>query len=469
MTITPEQIDLWRSARSETQNLEFKEAKRQYDNKKLYKYCVAIANEGGGNLLLGIEDKPPRKVIGSAAFNDPVGMATKLFNAVGFRVDIEEVCHPDGRVVVFHIPSRPKGTAYHYEGAYLMRSGDALMPMSEDQLRKIFSEGLPDWLEEVALNGLSGQDVVQLLDTQAYFDLLELPYPTDQQGVLARLRSERLIQEERGVYSVLNIGAILLAKKMCDFPSVSRKAARVVVYSGESKMDTSSDITGEKGYAVGFQGLVKYVMSQLPQNEIIEDAIRKEVKLVPEVVVRELLANALIHQEFTSTGVSPMIEIYDNRIEISNPGEPVVPVDRFIDGYQSRNERLADLMRRFGICEEKSSGIDRVIEAAELLQLPAPAFLVSFKTTVAVIYGAKPFKDMNRDDRVRACYQHCVLQWVLRKQMTNQSLRNRFGLSERSGNTASQIINAAVEQGLIKSDPGAPDSRKYARYIPVWA
>jgi len=240
MTITPEQIDLWRSARSETQNLEFKEAKRQYDNKKLYKYCVAIANEGGGNLLLGIEDKPPRKVIGSAAFNDPVGMATKLFKAVGFRVDIEEVCHPDGRVVVFHIPPRPKGTAYHYEGAYLMRSGDALMPMSEDQLRKIFSEGLPDWLEEVALNGLSGQDVVRLLDTQAYFDLLELPYPTDQQGVLARLRSERLIQEERGVYSVLNIGAILLAKKLRDFPSVSRKAARVVVYSGKSKMDTSS-------------------------------------------------------------------------------------------------------------------------------------------------------------------------------------------------------------------------------------
>jgi len=469
MATTPEQIDLWRQASSEHQRLEFKEAKTQFDNQKLYKYCVALANEGGGHLLLGIADKLPRPVVGTKAFNDSVAMTDKLFKAVGFRVDIEDVEHPDGRVLVFHVPARPRGTAYHLDGKYLMRSGESLVPMSEDQLRNIFSEGQPNWLDETAMDSLTGQDVVQLLDTQAYFDLLELPYPTDQQGVLERLKSERLIEEMNGSYFILNMGAILLAKNLRDFPRVSRKAPRVVVYSGESKMETSSDITGSKGYAVGFQGLVQYVMSQLPQNEIIEDAIRKEVKLVPEVVIRELLANALIHQDFSATGVSPVVDVYANRVEISNPGEPVVPVDRFIDGYQSRNERLAGLMRRFGICEEKSSGIDRVIEAAELLQLPAPDFLVGFKSTIAVIHGPKPFRDMDGSDRVRACYQHCVLQWVLRKQMTNQSLRKRFGLSERSGNTVSQIITAAVEQRLVKNDPTAPDSRKYARYIPIWA
>jgi predicted HTH transcriptional regulator len=469
MTVTPEQINIWCSAASETQNLEFKEAKKQYDNKELYKYCVALANEGGGHLLLGITDKAPRKVVGSAAFNNPVEMASKLFTAIGFRVDIEDVQHPDGRVVVFSIPPRPRGTAYHYEGAYLMRSGEELVPMSEDQLRKIFSEGQPGWLENRALNDLSAQDVVQLLDTQTFFDLLNLPYPTDQQGVIARLTSERLIEESEGCFAILNIGAILLAKTLANFPGVSRKATRVVVFAGESKMDTTSDITGEKGYAVGFKGLVNYVMSQLPQNEVIEGAIRKEVKLVPEVVVRELLANALIHQDMDMGGTSPSVEIYSNRIEISNPGEPIVPVDRFIDGYQSRNERLADLMRRFGICEEKSSGIDRVVETAELLQLPAPEFLVAYKRTVVVIHGSRAFRDMDGSDRIRACYQHCVLQWVLRKQMTNQSLRERFGVSDGSGNTISQIITSAVEQGLIKNDPNAPDSRRYARYIPVWA
>lgn len=469
MTITPEQIDIWRSAASETQNLEFKEAKQQYDNKKLYKYCVALANEGGGHLLLGIADKAPRPVVGSAAFKNPIEMASKLFTAVGFRVDIEEVQHPDGRVVVFSIPPRPRGTAYHFEGAYLMRSGEELVPMSEDQLRKIFTEGQPGWLENVALKDLNAQDVIQLLDTQSFFDLLNLPYPTDQEGVITRLASERLIEDVDGHFSILNMGAILLAKNLREFTDVSRKAMRVVVFAGESKMETILDITGEKGYAVGFKGLVSYVMSQLPQNEVIEGAIRKEVKLVPEVVIRELLANALIHQDMDMGGASPVVEIYSNRVEISNPGEPIVPIERFIDGYQSRNERLADLMRRFGICEEKSSGIDRVVEAAEILQLPAPDFLVAHKRTVVVIHGPRAFRDMDGSDRVRACYQHCVLQWVLRKQMTNQSLRERFGVSDGSGNTISQIITAAVEQGLIKNDPSAPDSRRYARYIPAWA
>lgn len=469
MTIISEQIDSWRGVYSETQNLEFKEAKTQFDNKRLYKYCVALANEGGGHLLLGITDKAPRQVVGSAAFNNPIDMASKLFTAIGFRVDIEEVDHPDGRVVVFSIPPRPRGTAYHYEGAYLMRSGEELVPMSEDQLRKIFSEGQPGWLENIAKSDVTAQDVIQLLDTQTFFDLLNLPYPTEQQGVIAKLISERLIDKTSTGYSILNIGALLLAKNLHHFTEVSRKATRVVVYDGDSKMETKSDISDEKGYAVGFQGLVGYVMSQLPQNEIIEDAIRKDVKLVPEVVVRELLANALIHQDLDMTGVSPVVEVYSHRIEISNPGEPIVPVDRFIDGYQSRNERLADLMRRFGICEEKSSGIDRVVEAAELLQLPAPEFLVGYKRTEVVIHGPRSFRDMDGSDRIRACYQHCVLQWVLRKQMTNQSLRERFGVSEGSGNTISQIITNAVDQGLVKIDPNAPDSRRYARYIPAWA
>lgn len=469
MNILPEQVDLWRAAKSETQNLEFKEAKYQFDNKKLFKYCVAIANEGGGHLLLGIADAPPRPVVGTKAFDDLIDMTSKLFHAIGFRVDIQEVIHPDGRVLVFVIPSRPRGTAYHFEGAYLMRSGEELVPMSEDHLRGIFAEGQPTWLENVSVPDVSAQDVVQLLDTQTFFDLMKLPYPTTQEGVISRLLSEHLIEKTSQGYSILNIGALLLAKQLKNFPQVARKAARVIVYDGESKLKTKSDVTGEKGYAAGFSGLVTYVMGLLPQNEVIEEAIRREAKLVPEVVIRELLANALIHQNLTITGTSPVVEIYANRIEISNPGEPVVPVERFIDGYQSRNERLADLMRRFGICEEKSSGIDRVVENAEFLQLPAPEFLVSHQRTIAVIYGPRRFRDMSGSDRVRACYQHCVLQWVLRKQMTNQSLRERFGLSEGSGNTVSQIISATLEQGLIKSDPNAPDSKRYARYIPAWA
>jgi len=469
MATTPQQIDLWRFVTSEHQRLEFKEAKNQFDNRKLYEYCVALANEGGGHLLLGVSDAAPRKVVGTAAFNDPVAMAEKLFGAVGFRVDIEAVAHPDGRVLVFHIPPRPRGTAYHLDGKYLMRAGEALAPMSEDQLRRIFAEGGPDWVEEHAKQGLDGQQVVELLDTQSYFDLLKLPYPTDRTGVLERLVTERLIDDKGGNFAIRRIGALLLAKKLVDFDDLARKAPRVVVYNGTSKLDTKLDRTATKGYAVGFQALVRFIMGQLPQNEVIEDALRKEVKLVPEVAIREVGANALIHQDFAMTGASVMVEIYANRVEMSNPGEPLVPVDRFIDGYQSRNERVADLMRRMHICEEKSSGIDRVVQTAEAYQLPAPSFRVGLRRTIVTIFGPRPFEEMDRDDRVRACYQHCTLKWVMSEQMTNQTLRERFHLPEAKVASISQVIAAAIEAKLMKLDEKAGGSRKFARYLPFWA
>ena len=384
-------------------------------------------------------------------------------------MDIEAVAHPDGRVLVFHIPSRPRGTAYNLEGKYLMRAGEALVPMSEDQLRRIFSEGQPDWLEESSLRGLDSQQVVELLDTQTFFELLRMPYPTDRAGVLDRLTAEKLVDDDGSSYTIRRLGALLLARRLSAFPDLSRKAARVVVYSGPSKLETKLDHVFDRGYAVGFQEFVNYIYAQLPQNEVIEHALRKEVKLVPDVVIRELLANAMIHQDFAVAGASVMIDIFANRVEISNPGEPLVPVERFIDGYQSRNEHLADLMRRFGICEEKSSGIDRVVDAAEAYQLPAPDFHAGFRRTIVTIFGPLPFDQMDRNNRVRACYQHCALRWVMGERMTNQTLRERFRLGEAKAAVTSQVIAATIEANLIKPDGSVGASRKFARYLPFWA
>ena len=465
----PEQIDQWLKVPSENQHLEFKEAREQYDTRKASEYCVALANEGGGHLLLGIADTLPRKVIGTRAFRDPVKAADKLFQAVGFRVNIEEVEHPQGRVLVFEVPPRPRGTAYHLDGRYLMRSGASLVPMSEDQLRRIFAEGAPDWLDEPAATNLSAQQVVELLNTKTYFRLLNQPHPSEPQAVVERLVSERMVDRETGAYSIRRLGALLLAENLEDFPDIRRKAARVVVYPDKSKLETRLDQTDVQGYAVGFQGLIRFIMQQMPQNEVIENALRREATLVPEIVIRELVANALIHQDFTIGGASVMVEIYCNRVEISSPGEPMVPVERFIDGYETRNERLADLMRRMGICEERSSGIDRVIEAAEVLQLPPPEFFKAHHRTLARVFGPLPFEGMGRDDRIRACYQHCALRWVMGEQMTNQSLRERFKLAKSKTASVSQIIAATIDAGLIKPNGSNGKLRKYARYAPFWA
>lgn len=469
MQTTREQVDIWRAAPTETQTLEFKEAKTQYDSDKLFGYCVAIANEGGGHMILGVRNKLPREVVGTTAFPNPIATAERIFQAVGFRVDIDEVTHPSGRVLVFSIPSRLKGTAYHLEGKYLMRSGESLVPMSEDQLRKIFAEGKPDWLEEHSKTSLPIDEVIRLLDTQAFFELLKLPYPTDQNGVIDRLTGERLVDRTGDTYAIRRLGGLLLAKKIAEFPDLARKAPRVVVYTGKPKLETKLDQTGTVGYAVGFQRLVNFVMSQMPQNEAIKNALRTEIKLVPEIVIRELVANAMIHQDFLITGASIVVDIYSNRIDISNPGEPIVPADRFIDGYQSRNERLADFMRRMRVCEEKGSGIDKVVHAAEVYQLPAPSFLSQGIRTQVTIYGPVRIGAMDRADRVRACYQHCALKYVMSERMTNQSLRQRFGLAESKSAIASQAIAATVDAGFVKLDEKVGSSKKYARYVPFWA
>lgn len=220
---------------------------------------------------------------------------------------------------------------------------------------------------------------------------------------------------------------------------------------------------------MGFQGLMEYINGLIPSNEVIELALRREVKMFPQIAIRELVANALIHQDLTESGTSVMIELYNDRIEISNPGKPFISPDRFIDEYRSRNERLAALMRRLGICEEKGSGVDKVIQAAEVYQLPAPDFRVGECRTTAVLFAHQLVDDMDRNDRIRACYQHCCLRYVMNERMTNQSLRDRFKLPEGKSATVSQIISATLDTGKIKLADLTQISTRYRSYVPFWA
>jgi ATP-dependent DNA helicase RecG len=469
MSTTLFELQRWMNAPREDEHLEFKQAKTSYDTTKLTRYCVAIGNEGGGKLVLGITDGPPRQIVGTLAFENPGAIQTLILNKVGFRVDVEELDHPDGRVLIFHIPPRPRGTAYQHDGAYLMRSGENLVSMTEDRLRKIFSEGRPDFLSELATDHQTADDVVRLLHTQSYFDMMKLPYPTTRDAVLERLQSERLIARDDDGFGITNLAALLFAKSLNEFLTIRRKAPRVIVYQGQGKLSTRLDQTGTMGYAVGFEGLIGFIDTQVKTNEIVGKALRTEVKMFPRIAIRELVANALIHQDFDETGASVMIELYDDRMEISNPGKPFIPVERFIDEYQSRNERLADLMRRMGVCEEKGSGVDQVIASVEHWQLPAPDFRVGERRTTAVLFSHQEFEAMTADDKARACYQHCVLHYVMNQKMTNQSLRERFKLSAAKSESVSRIIRDAVERGLVKLDDPTNTSKRYAKYVPHWA
>ncbi|MEI6062625.1 MAG: ATP-binding protein [Bacteroidota bacterium] len=197
--------------------------------------------------------------------------------------------------------------------------------------------------------------------------------------------------------------------------------------------------------------------------------MRETKVMYPEIAVRELVANALVHQDFYEKGSSPLIEIYSDRIEITNPGIPLISPERFIDEYQSRNEVLSSVLRRLGICEKKGSGMDKVVFNIELYQLPAYDVRVKEKHTVAILFAHKILSDMDKNERIRACYQHCCLRYVMNEKTTNQSVRERFKIVDSNYPIASKIIKETLQSDLIKEGEAKNQSNRSINYIPFWA
>ena len=254
-----------------------------------------------------------------------------------------------------------------------------------------------------------------------------------------------------------------------DFRSLAHKTVRVIQYKGNGRVATVREQAGSRGYAAGFEGLIGFIANLLPSNEVIGQALRKEVPMFPELAIRELVANAVIHQNFHLSGTAPLIEIFANRMEITNPGLPLVQPDRFLDSPpRSRNEAMASFMRRIGICEERGSGVDKVVEQTELYQLPAPLFETTDEHTRVTLFAHRELREMDKSDRIRACYLHACLRYVQRDFLTNASLRERFGVEEKNKAAVSRYIREAIDAGMIRPvDEEA--ARKMMKYVPFWA
>jgi len=323
---------------------------------------------------------------------------------------------------------------------------------------------------QIAAENLTDDDALALLEYPAYFDLLDLPLPVDRDAILSRLENDLLLlRNNSGTCDITNLGAILFSRDLKKFPSLTRKALRVIIYKGTDRMSTLREQGGRKGYANGFTGLMDYIHDLLPHNEVIGKALRQEKHAYPPLATRELVANALIHQDFSITGAGPMVEIFSDRMEITNPGLPLVGTERFLDSPpRSRNEKLASFMRRLGICEERGSGVDKVVAQTEFYQLPAPIFETPEGFTRVVLFTHKEWRDMDSRDRTRACYLHACLRYVQRMPMTNASLRERFGIATENSAMVTRVIKESISEGLIKPSD-AEQSRRHAKYLPFWA
>ena len=397
-------------------------------------------------------------------------LSQRLEPAIAFC--FKSVDYHGQRLILLQIPATA-AAPIEFERTAHVRIGSATPRLSDHPERQklLWAKIQPyAWETGAAAQFLSGDEVLARLEYTTYFELTAQPLPDNRAGIFDKLKADRLIEADvGGKWNITNLGAMLFAKRLEDFsPSIARKAVRFVAYEGGNR---ASKVThrrdGQRGYASGFKGLVEYIATLLPNNEHIGAAFREDEPLYPAIAIRELIANALIHQDMTITGAGPLIELFKDRLEITNPGKPLVNPDRFLDSPpRSRNEALASLMRRMRLCEEQGTGIDKVLASAELHQLPPPDFRTEGEAVRASLFAPRRFADMTQDERVRACYQHAALKYVSGDRMTNATLRERFGIAEHNASQASGVIRLALDANLIR---GADPEHPRAGYVPYWA
>lgn len=436
-----------------------------------------IAGEDFGYLIWGIEDGT-HKTVGTTfdparakKGNEPLEtwLVRLLQPQVHLQFDRLTVNRKD--VVVLTIePAISEPVKFH--GVEYVRVGPSTRELAKytDRMRRLWRAfDRRSWTKAAARERLTDDQVLGLLDYPSYFHLLNLPLPENRHGILDALRADDLIAKEPGSWAITNLGGVLLARKLADFPSLARKAFRVIRYRGANRLETIKEQFGARGYASGFEGLIDYVNGLLPTSEEVGSALRTTNAVYPPLVVRELVANALIHQDFGITGAGPMVEIFDDRVEISNPGQPLIDKQRLVDAPpRSRNEELASLLRRMGVCEERGSGWDKVASQVEVHRLPAPEVTTTDETMRVTLLNQRSLGDMTGDERASAVYLHACLNQVSRLNTTNSSIRERFGIEERNKATASRLLKDAVKRGLIVAyDPDA--SPRMMRYVPFWA
>ena len=464
---------------------EWVEFKTNFDDpQRIGELISALANGAALNgkpnayIVWGIEDETHSVVGATFSFaaekkgNEPLEnwVLRKLRPRIDFR--FHEVIVDEQRVELLEI-DRASRNPVAFDGNEFIRVGSVTKklreyPEKERDLWRIFDR--VSFEDGTAAKRVREEDVLLKLDYPTYFHLLQVPLPDGRAAILDALRQDDLIVPcEAGGWNVTNLGAILLARKLYDFPRLRRKAMRVIKYSGAGRFDASTEREDTRGYATAFTAIVDHVMALIPSNEVIDRSLRKAVPMFPAIAVRELVSNALIHQDFSVTGAGPMVEIFGDRIEITNPGEPLVNTDRFVDAPpKSRNEALASLMRRFRICEERGSGIDRVVAEVEAFQLPAPLFEAPVGSTRSVLFAHKPLSGMGKAERIRACYMHACLRYVIGRPMNNASLRERFDISKENAAQASRLLKEALDSRVIAiRDPEA--GTRSRTYLPFWA
>ena len=360
-----------------------------------------------------------------------------------------------------------------FKGERFIRSGSSIKnlagyPEKERELWRSFDARTFE--QEFALTNCTIAEVFKLLDVDAYLKMLEYPEKSSQEKILSYMKNDFIIEKSISTYNITNLGAYTFAKNLSDFEKLHARAVRVIKYKGKNKLAAFSDTTIPRGIVVWFEHLLAHVRNLLPLSEEVYDANGRRIEQTdyPPLVLREAIANQIVHQDFSVIGSRPVIEIFDNRVEITNPGAPINEPNRLLDLPPiSRNEELANLFKKMHLVEARGSGIDKMVITLEMQNLPAPDIAAKENNTVVTLFERKSLLEMNDRERINAIYYHAVRLFVEDDYMTNQTVRTRFGLANKQSSLVSKSIMLAVKSGLVKPYNDNA-SNKFMKYIPFW-
>jgi len=345
----------------EDEHLEFKEAKNGFEFELLVKYCVALANEGGGDLVLGVTDKRPRVVVGTAAFTDLERTKAGIASRIHLRVDVEEIAHARGRVLRFRVPSRSIGLPVHYEGRYFMRSGEELVPMLPDVLRRIFDESGPDYSAELVEAATMAD-----LDPGAIEDFRRRWQRKSGDERLAGRGAEQLLSDaELMIGGKLTVAALILFGSR---EALGRHLAQSELIFEYRSSDASGPAQARKEFRQGFFSWYDELWSTINlRNDLQHFQSGLFVLDVPtfnERAVREAILNAVSHRDYRLGG-SVFVRQYKRRIEIVSPGglPPGITFENILWAQSPRNRRLAEAFGKAGLVERAGQGMNLIYDS----------------------------------------------------------------------------------------------------------
>lgn len=356
----------------EDEHLEFKEAKNSYSFEDLLKYCAALANEGGGKIILGVTNRMPREVIGTQAFRDVGRTKAGLVEHLRLRIEADEELHHNGRVLIFSVPSRPLGSPIGVKGAYWMRSGESLIPMTPDQIKKIFEETGPDFSSEVCLTA-SLED----LDPQAIEKFRAMWKRKSGNSDLWKLTHQQLLQDAELIADkeVTNAALILLGTHKALGKYLGQTEV-IFEYRSEFKSGPASQrIDYRQGALLFLEDLWTKINLRNDIQSFRIGLIMQDIPTFNESVVREALLNAVSHRDYRLSG-SVFVRQYPRQIEIESPGGflPGITPENILWKQAPRNRRLAEALAKCGLIERSGQGANRMFEECIRESKPSPDF-----------------------------------------------------------------------------------------------